>query len=253
MSSRRVAGSATAVAPAEPAAPHGAPALGAPQLEGLVVAFGLLGRLFWEEPQNGLVDDLACARDLLRREPFATASPRAAARLEQALAQYERDPQNVMRDLRWDRTYLFYQVGCSRTSPYESTYRTADHTLFGPTTAQVKEAYEQCGLRFEHAGSEPCDHFALECMFVTRLARAAVQASLTGDEPAVRGATAWMARFMREHLLVFGPVYLERFAERASTEFYRAAGELAQDVLGWAAWLLADGRGAWPGSTRDLF
>lgn len=214
------------------------PVLDAPQLEGFVVAFGLLGRLFWEEPHGGMAASLADVRDLLRREPFASIDPRAAARLEAALAAYEADPAGMDAQLRRDRTRLFYQVGHGGASPYESVYRTPDATLFGPTTAQVKEAYVRHGLRFEPAGNEPCDHFALECMYVARLARAGVQASLTGDAMATQGACVEIARFLRAHLLAFGPAYLQNFTREASTGLYTAAGELAQATLTWAAWLL---------------
>ena len=233
----------TATASAAPDRTVATPVLDAPRLEGLVVAFGLLGRLFWEDPHTGMAADLAFVRDLLRREPFSSAAPEAATRLEGALAAYEADPLAEGQLLRQDRTRLFYQVGRGGVSPYESVYRTPDHTMFGPSTAQVKTAYARHGLRFEPVGNEPCDHFALECMYVARLARAGVQASLTGDDLAVRGACAETARFLDAHLLTFGPTYLREFTRQASTDFYRAAGELAQGVLAWAAGLLGCGRG----------
>lgn len=224
--------------------------LSAEQLRAISIVFGVVGRLFWEDPEAGVVDDLARTRALLAEEPFASACP-GARELGNVLDGYATaaDPQATMSQFRQDRAFLFYQVSFSRTSPYESVYRTDDRTLFGPTTLQVKHDYERHGLSLATGRNEPCDHFGLECLYVSKVAEAGAAASEQGqtqsdnggnlDEPSDdvirQGATAELRAFLSEHLLVFAPIYLGNVERQAKSELYRAAAQIAREALSWAA------------------
>lgn len=209
-------------------------AMTADDLASLAVVFGVLSRAFWEEPQNGIVSDLSDALPELARAPFATAAPLGAADLARALEAYRENPQEQMGLIKQDRAYLFYEIGYSRTSPYESAYRTVDRTLFGPTTEQVKADFERHGLSYERSGNEPADHFALECAYIQQIAQAGAEAAADGDQPAFEGARRELCRFLGAHLLVFAPIYLQNFTKRASTAFYRSLGQTASETLAWA-------------------
>ena len=227
--------------------------LSAEQLRAISIVFGVVGRLFWEDPEAGVVDDLARTRALLAEEPFASACP-GARELGNVLDGYATaaDPQATMSQFRQDRAFLFYQVSFSRTSPYESVYRTDDRTLFGPTTLQVKHDYERHGLSLATGRNEPCDHFGLECLYVSKVAEAGAAASEQGqtqsdnggnlDEPSDdvirQGATTELRAFLSEHLLVFAPIYLGNVEQQAKSELYRAAAQVAREALSWAAGLI---------------
>lgn len=223
-------------------------AMTADDLASLAVVFGVLSRAFWEEPQNGIVSDLSDALPELARAPFATAAPLGAADLARALEAYRENPQEQMGLIKQDRAYLFYEIGYSRTSPYESAYRTVDRTLFGPTTEQVKADFERHGLSYERSGNEPADHFALECAYIQQIAQAGAEAAADGDQPAFEGAHRELCRFLGAHLLVFAPIYLQNFTKRASTAFYRSLGQTASEVLAWAERLT----GAKPAEVLDI-
>ena len=223
-------------------------AMTADDLASLAVVFGVLSRAFWEEPQNGIVSDLSDALPELARAPFATAAPLGAADLARALEAYRENPQEQMGLIKQDRAYLFYEIGYSRTSPYESAYRTVDRTLFGPTTEQVKADFERHGLNCERSGNEPVDHFALECAYIQQIAQAGAEAAADGDRPAFEGACRELCRFLGAHLLVFAPIYLQNFTKRASTAFYRSLGQTASEALAWAERLT----GAKPAEVLDI-
>lgn len=223
-------------------------AMTADDLASLAVVFGVLSRAFWEEPQNGIVSDLSAALPELARAPFATAAPLGAADLARALEAYRENPQEQMGLIKQDRAYLFYEIGYSRTSPYESAYRTVDRTLFGPTTEQVKADFERHGLSYERSGNEPADHFALECAYIQQIAQAGAEAAADGDQPAFEGARRELCRFLGAHLLVFAPIYLQNFTKRASTAFYRSLGQTASETLAWAERLT----GAKPAEVLDI-
>lgn len=223
-------------------------AMTADDLASLAVVFGVLSRAFWEEPQNGIVSDLSDALPELARAPFATAAPLGAADLARALEAYRENPQEQMGLIKQDRAYLFYEIGYSRTSPYESAYRTVDRTLFGPTTEQVKADFERHGLSYERSGNEPADHFALECAYIQQIAQAGAEAAADGDQPAFEGARRELCRFLGAHLLVFAPIYLQNFTKRASTAFYRSLGQTASETLAWTERLT----GAKPAEVLDI-
>lgn len=220
----------------------------ADDLASLAVVFGVLSRAFWEEPQNGIVSDLSDALSELACEPFVTAAPLGAADLARALEAYRESPKEQMGLIKQDRAYLFYEIGYSRTSPYESAYRTADRTLFGPTTEQVKADFERHGLSCGHTGNEPSDHFALECAYIQQIAQAGAGAATDGDQAAFEGACREIRRFLGAHLLVFAPIYLQNFTKRASTAFYRSLGQTASEALTWAERLT----GAKPAEVLDI-
>ncbi|MBS5449855.1 MAG: molecular chaperone TorD family protein [Coriobacteriia bacterium] len=209
--------------------------LDAAQFEALAVIFGVLGRLFWEEPEAGVVDQLADARELLLAPPFSTVASEGARALCDVLTAYgeagDEGRAAMMAEMRQDRAYLFYQVSVSRTSPYESVYRTEDRTLFGPPTAQVKADYERHGLTLGTGRNEPCDHFGLECTYLAQVAAAGADAA--GE--AAAGASCELRRFLGEHLLVFAPVYLPHVEMQARSGLYRATAILAREILAWAA------------------
>ncbi len=225
-----------------------APILTEDDLAALAVAFGVLSRAFWEEPQQGIVAELAASREELKQEPFVTSAPVGAPDLERALDEYAKDPAGQMALIKQDRAYLFYEIGYSRTSPYESAYRTPDRTLFGPTTEQVKRDFKRHGLTCERTENEPSDHFALECAYIQQIAQAGIGAAQDGERGSFDGACREIRRFLSAHLLVFAPIYLQNFIKRASTVFYRSLGETALETVHWAEKLT----GAQPAEVLDL-
>lgn len=127
---------------------------------------------------------LAGDRSLFLEPPFSQVAPRAAEELAGWLAQADGEGgvSSLAREAHLDRSYLFYMVGQSRTSPYESVYRTDDATLYGPTTFQVREAYAAHGLAFGRSANEPDDHLGLELSFLAYLLGLAAEGA--GESPA---------------------------------------------------------------------
>ncbi|MDR0501249.1 MAG: molecular chaperone TorD family protein [Coriobacteriales bacterium] len=68
-----------------------------------------------------------------------------------------------------DCSFLFFMVGKSNTSPYESVYRTEDRTLFGPTTLEVRELFRKQGFAPALRSNQPEDHIAIEFAYLAFL------------------------------------------------------------------------------------
>lgn len=181
-------------------------------------------------------------RDMFAEAPFAQVAPDAALALREALAAGEGEEglAALTREVSLDRTYLFLMVGSSRTSPYESVYRTDDSTMFGPTTLEVRAFYKANGLRFERAETEPDDHIGIEFAFAAHLLDKAAGALEAGDAPAAEEALSSLCTFLSDHTLVFSSMYLGNVQRRAKSAFYAALAGIAEGTLA----ALADALGA---------
>lgn len=211
--------------------------------------------------QEGDVARMVQNRALFSEPPFSQVANEAAGELQAWLAGAD-TPEGVRelaREVHLDRSYLFYMIGQSRTSPYESVYRTDDATMFGPTTFEVRERYAECGLAFEGNAKEPDDHLGLELAFLARLLEWAAGGSAgegiedsklvdpergaeSGAEAAgsvcdeVLGVSPQQAleqakSFLSEHVLVFAPLYLANVRKQARSPFYRAIAAMVAATL----------------------
>lgn len=225
----------------------------------------------FDDPAEDALRGLAAERAMFAEPPFSQVAPEAAAAFGALLAVLDesgaRDDQGeaagdqpdsaggrpdsageqprridsrpdpsaasgFLNEVRRDRSYLFYMVGASHASPYESVYRTDDHTMMGPATLEVRAAYRAHGLVFDRAATEPDDHVGLELAFAAHLLGQAA----AGDAAALGACRD----FLEEHLLTFAPTYLGILEERAHSAYYRCVACIAQSVLA----SLADALGA---------
>lgn len=184
------------------------------------------------DPEKERLEALARDRAMFAEPPFSQVAPEAAAEFAETLVPFitESAADEAFSAIHRDRTYLFYMVGQSRTSPFESVYRTDDATMFGPTTLEVREAYRAQGLQFDRSDSEPDDHIGLELSFAAHLLGRAAD-ELEGGTAANSMALASLAEFLSKHVLVFAPVYLENVRVRAKTAYYRGVAEMTQATL----------------------
>lgn len=208
----------------------------AQELRAFQALFQFCGWLLYDDLSPEELDRLGRDAAMFSEPPFSQVAPGSSRAFRNALEDGAVED-GFARAVRLDRTYLFYMVACSHVSPYESVYRTDDATMFGPTTLQVRERYAQWGWRFEKLGSEPDDHIGAEFVFMAHLLdRAAGCLERAGGQGAsgegeVAEVLCALRGFLSEHVLVFGPLYLDNLAAQARTDFYHAAARLAFDVL----------------------
>lgn len=182
---------------------------------------GFCSTLFLNSPTDELIQQLVDERALFLEEPYCSVAPEAARSLYGLLDEAaDEDVTALAQSVRQDYVYLFYLVNVSRTSPFESVYRTDDRTMFGPTTLEVRETYHRWGEAVPDEGKQPDDHIGFELSFVASL--------LARDDAS---ATAAASAFLEEHVLTFAPFYLETVKERAQTPFYREVAKVAHLTL----------------------
>lgn len=204
---------------------------------------GLCARLFDERPEAAFITKLAGNRALFLDEPFSSVAAESSRELYDVLAQAGMPGSDAFEtfvtEVQRDHTYLFRMVGASHTSPYESVYRTDDHTLFGPTTLEVRASYKAHGIQAAAEGSRPDDHIANEFTFLELLLGKIADGSAgVGDEATaltdvdVADIECAIRAFLSDHVLVFAPVYLKNVQVRAQEPFYRNLAAIAEAMLG---------------------
>lgn len=178
------------------------------------------GWALYHNPSADDVANLVAERAVFAEPPFIEIAPAGSRELDQVLAQAaeaEDGTADLARAIHLDHTYLFRMTGQSKTSPYESVYRTDEAIMFGDTLFDVRARLTDAGLRVNSDLNEPEDHAGLEFMLA---------GTLMG-----RGAVDEARAFVSEHLLVFAPVYLENLRQRAQTDYYRAVAAICADAL----------------------
>lgn len=197
-------------------------------------------------PDPASVDNFIAQRALFLEEPFASVAPQASGVLYDLLdgAQSEVQRADLLVALHRDYTYLFYMVGISHTSPYESVYRTDDRTMFGPTTLEVREIYRVHGQRLAQTENQPDDHIGIEFSFLGSLFSQLIEQESVKDINAAEATLCALRAFLSDHLLVFAPVYLANVQTRADTDFYRSVAVIAEKFLAHMAHTLGIEAGA---------
>lgn len=190
-------------------------------------------KFFLGSPDEKTLSGLCEQKELLRDEPFATVCPAQAAHLYDLLDALDsaQKTEDFLCEISQDYTYLFYMVGASRTSPYESVYRTDDRTMFGPTTLEVRNAYHAHGVKVPKEGSEPDDHFGFEMSFVSTLFAKAATAAEQNEAQQLESIMTDAKTFLANHLLVFGPLYLSNVEQKAQSEFFACIARISGVVL----------------------
>lgn len=186
--------------------------------QGLLLVGRFLALTLRQAPTAEQLEQLLPLLEELPLEPVNPEMNQGAALLAgYARMAGERDLEEEAKALRRDFVALFEGPGAMGAPPWESVYRTEEQVLFGPTTFQVRQAYQRWGLGLERPGREPEDHIALELDFLVYLTE-----RMAADE----GAAAERERFLREHLLVWVAPFAGLLEDGAATAFYQGIAKL---------------------------
>ena len=193
------------------------------------VAYGLLARLFGEEPDPAFLLELHQRRvfDTFLFAEASDAIQKGAQRVAASLAELETLGEAGFEALRSEYTRLF--IGPTRlpAPPWESAYLTEERLLFQESTLEVRRAYRKYGLLPRNFPHEADDHISFELEFMARLCRLA-----QSEDEAARGQVlADQAAFMHEHLQRWVPAYARDLEASASTSFYQGAASLLRGFL----------------------
>jgi TorA maturation chaperone TorD len=186
-------------------------------------SYWLLSRLFLEQPDKPMLDELALALRAAGREDKDRLAELAAlkAAVDTALA----SPQGLT-DLQVEFTRLLRGVSKSRGAPepYESMAR--EGRLCGETTEAVAAVYIEAGYRDLVPDAGPPDHVGTELRFMSLLCFSEMEAWRDSDASEARDLLERELSFLEQHVLPWVPQLCDRLAELTTHAFYLAVATL---------------------------
>lgn len=203
-------------------------------LVGEALVFSLLAKALYVYIDRAWLQSLA-GDNFFEDIPFAGGQPKSQIGLKELTSWSEKNrggiTDNAYDDLRSDYTRLFVFPGEQFAPPWESVYFNADQLMFQEQTMQVRSWYRRFGLEPKKLNNEPDDHIALEISFIVHLAVRALNALESNNNCDLKETISAQRRFLREHLLRWGPQWCKRVSSVASTDFFRGIAFLADGSL----------------------
>jgi TorA maturation chaperone TorD len=203
-------------------------------LVGQSLACGLIGKLLYLYPEHEFLQSLV-EQNVFDEIPYAAGQVETAQGLELLKRWTEQTGENLTKDafddLQVDYCRLFVGPGTLLAPPWESVHRDVTHLTFQKDTVEVRKWYARYGLQFEKLHKEPDDHIGLELAFIAALAGRAAEALAGGEEEQCLELVEAQSRFIREHLLQWGPTWAEMGLEGARTDFYQGVFKLTLGVF----------------------
>jgi len=201
------------------------------------LVFGYMNKVFYEKPAADFLN-MQKSEALFALWPLEIDDEFTVAGLK-IMAEFTDGWEPEMLDaLKHDYRRLFIGPGHVPAPPWESVYLSIDGLVFEEQTMAVRKAYARYDLQSPKRYNEPDDHFGLEMAFMAHLCTLALAAIQTGDSEGLTGHLHAQRDFLREHLLLWAPEFLNRVIEHAQTAYYRGAAYLALGSIYHAAEML---------------
>ena len=173
--------------------------------------YGLLHKCFGREPDRKQLELLTCEQT---GESFALLGGEVLEKVPAFLAELREDlkdpdfPEQVKREYRT----LFIGPEEMPAPPWESVYMGEEAALFQEVTLEVRKAYRAFGMQAEAYQRVPDDSLALELAFMSGLAERALNAFRGEDRTEAERCLSGSLDFLKRHLLLWIPKFLERMA-----------------------------------------
>ena len=173
--------------------------------------YSLLHKCFGREPDRKQLELLACEQT---GESFALLGGEVLEKVPAFLAELREDlkdpdfPEQVKREYRT----LFIGPEEMPAPPWESVYMGEEAALFQEVTLEVRKAYRAFGMQAEAYQRVPDDSLALELAFMSGLAERALNAFRGEDRAEAERCLNGSLDFLKKHLLLWIPKFLERMA-----------------------------------------
>ena len=206
--------------------------------------YSLLHKLFGREPDAELLNILT---DEHTGEAFGLLSEEEKDIMDRTatfLKEIREEKQNpaFLEEAKDEYTRLFIGPVSLVAPPWESVYGQKDAMLFQESTLEVRNTYRQFGLIPEGYPHVADDSLALELHFMALLAQRSLDAFYAGKNDDLSADLNGSAEFLKKHLLVWIPKFLERMKSARSNilypqmclvldEFLRKDAAILQEIL----------------------
>ena len=184
--------------------------------------YSLMHKLFGREPDAELLNILT---DEHTGEAFGLLSEEEKDIMDRTatfLKEIREEKQNpaFLEEAKDEYTRLFIGPVSLVAPPWESVYGQKDAMLFQESTLEVRNTYRQFGLIPEGYPHVADDSLALELHFMALLAQRSLDAFYAGKNEDLAADLNGSADFLKKHLLVWVPQFLERMKGARSSVLY---------------------------------
>jgi TorA maturation chaperone TorD len=191
-------------------------------IESRWVEYALLARGYREEPSLELLRTLAAAgAESGVDEPFL----RALAAVDDLRLE------SMQADLATEYAALFVNASTRAIHPFESVYTSPDRLVMQQARDDVLREYREAGLERARGFSEPEDHIALECEFMSYLCRKAFEAMGKGDKAETRALLHRQHAFVCRHLAAWVPQLCAELTAATGSAFYLWLAKRTADLV----------------------
>ena len=206
--------------------------------------YSLMHKLFGREPDEELLNILT---DEHTGEAFGLLSEEEKDIMDRTavfLGEIREEKQNpaFLEEAKDEYTRLFIGPVSLVAPPWESVYGQKDAMLFQESTLEVRNTYRQYGLIPEGYPHVADDSLALELHFMALLAQRGLDAFYAGKNDDLIADLTGSSDFLKKHLLVWVPKFLERMKGAKTNilypqmclvldEFLRKDAETVKEVL----------------------
>lgn len=203
-------------------------------LVGEVLICSMLSRFFYISPQKEWLQTLI-DEEVFAESPFGSGQSDVDAGFA-LLQEWSAENAGGLSQAAFDAIetdYMHLFVGPKKifAPPWESFYRNKDHLLFQKETLQVRNWYRRFGLEVERLYNEPDDHLGIEFSFLAHLAKLALHALESGDQPRFSKLINVQLDFIRTHMSRWVPGWAVDVEANARTPFYMGLAQMACGVL----------------------
>ena len=206
--------------------------------------YSLMHKLFGREPDEELLNILT---DEHTGEAFGLLSEEEKDIMDRTavfLGEIREEKQNpaFLEEAKDEYTRLFIGPMSLVAPPWESVYGQKDAMLFQESTLEVRNTYRQYGLIPEGYPHVADDSLALELHFMALLAQRGLDAFYAGKNDDLTADLTGSSDFLKKHLLVWVPKFLERMKGAKTSilypqmclvldEFLRKDAETVKEVM----------------------
>lgn len=193
-----------------------------------VIIYDFLSNVFGSPMEYSTLDEIG-KNDSLKS--LATFSEGAKVILNMIESLQERGYEEINKELKEEYTRLFIGPNALPAPLWESVYLDKEHIMFGEETMEVREAYEQFGLKFVRLNKEPEDHISIELEFISYLIKKSSLFNPYCNKDQVITYLDGQIRFMNDHLLKWAPQFCELLSKATDCKLYQGAAVLLAEFL----------------------
>jgi TorA maturation chaperone TorD len=184
--------------------------------------YGFLAAIYGAEPTADLLGQI-------KDPPFLQALSAAGVALDEDFLSLPEE--QLLSHLSLEYTRLFIGPG-KHISPHESVHTPGDgESLWGKSTAAVKQLIESVGIEFRPDYHGLPDHISVELEFMQKVTKAEAEAWQRGD---YAGAAKWLRleqEFVDSHLAIWIPAFCENVVGQTELSFYSEMAKLTREFI----------------------